>query len=108
MTSQPADGEWVEGPSILAPDALDRLEATLEITPIIVEHRFLTGARSPHRFVADDFAELRSYLTDQVQAGDAIWIWRFDELCRDDNPVVRGRVPNAAGRVPRGGAYCFC
>jgi hypothetical protein len=34
-----------------------------------------------------------------------VWVWRFDSLCRNDNALTHGKVPDTDGRVPAGGAY---
>lgn len=96
---------WGPGPSILAAEVLAALRSALEETPLIVEHRFYRGFSAPGRYVFDDFDALHAHLTERTRAGDAIWIWRYDHLCRDDNALANGKVPAADGAVPAGGAY---
>ena len=48
---------------------------------------------------------MQLYLAEAVRPGDSLWLWRFDELCRDDNSLAHGKVPDDRGRVPKGGAY---
>ncbi len=97
--------KWVVGPSMADGERLGLLGRVLEESPVIVEHRFYFGSRAPHRFVVDAFEDLRAYLQDQTRPGDSLWFWRFDELCRDDNPMTRGKVPDERGLVPERGAY---
>jgi hypothetical protein len=96
---------WVVGPSIADDERLDRLRRVLDESAVIVEHRFYFGATAPHRFVVDDFDYLRAYLSDKTRPGDSLWFWRFDEICRDENPITHGKVPDERGLVPEGGAY---
>jgi len=98
--------DWsIAGPNILSTGQLLTVRSALEQSFVIVEHRFYRGSRGPKVSVFDDYAELEAYLHDSVQPGDSIWCWRYDELCRDDNSLVHGKVPDAQGRTPRGGAY---
>ena len=99
-----ADG-WGPGPSILASETLAALRSTLEDTPLIVEHWFYRGASSPDRHIFEDADALERYLRERTRAGDAIWIWRFDQLCRDDNALAHAKVPDVDGSVPARGAY---
>jgi hypothetical protein len=101
-----ADGQnWVVGASIADDERLARLRSVLEKSFVIVEHRFYLGSRAPHVFVVDNFDDLRTYLREKTRPGDSMWFWRYDELCRDDNPITQGKVPDQRGLVPEGGAY---
>ena len=53
----------------------------------------------------DSFEKLAEYLREQTRPGDSIYMWRYDELCRDDNALAAGKVPDAEGRTPARGAY---
>jgi hypothetical protein len=97
--------DWGPGPSIRENDTLAALRFTLEDTSLIVEHRFYRGASAPARLVFDDADALEVYLLERTRPGDSIWVWRFDALCRDDNAVAHGKVPDADGQVPVRGAY---
>ena len=97
--------EWGPGPSILAAETLAALRSALEETPLIVEHRFYRGSRAPDRLVFDDYERLEAYLREQTRPGDSFWVWRYDLLCRDDNSLARGKVPDADGFVPARGPY---
>jgi hypothetical protein len=96
---------WGAGPNILADEVLGRVAEILEEAPVIVEHWFYRGASSPARQIFEDIDELRGYLTAQTRPGDSVWMWRFDELCRTENALAHGKVPDERGRVPQGGAY---
>ena len=99
-----ADG-WGPGPSILDADTLAALRSALEDTPLIVEHRFYRGASAPDRHIFEDADALERYLRERTRPGDDVWIWRFDALCRDNHAFAHGKVPDADGSVPAGGAY---
>lgn len=98
--------EWsTAGRTILAPDRLTAIRAALATGPVIVEHWFYYGSRSPDRLVFDDYDMLLEYLTANARPGDAFHVWSFSELCRDDNTLTGGKYPDAEGRVPKRGAY---
>lgn len=97
--------DWGPGRSILDSDSLEALRLALEQTPLIVEHRHYRGARAPTRLVFDEYEDLEEYLRTKAWRGDHFYVWRFDHLCRDDNPLVHGKLPDVDGTVPRGGAY---
>jgi hypothetical protein len=98
--------EWTgDGANIMASEHLEALKRVLQESFVIVEHRFFYGSRAPHVAVFDDYDRLETYLRESARPGDAIWCWRYDELCRDDNSLIHGKVPDAEGRTPRGGAY---
>jgi hypothetical protein len=96
---------WGAGPSILSADTLAALRSAMEETPLIVEHRFYRGSRAPDRLVFDGADELEAYLRERTRPGDSFWVWRWDLLCRDDNPLAHGKVPDMDGAVPQQGAY---
>lgn len=99
------DDEWTTN-GALAPERLSQLRHTIENeSAVIVEHRFYRGGRAPYRFVTDDFEVLEQYLRTSAIPGDAIYVWRFDDCCRDDNIALTGKIPDRTGRVPTGGAY---
>lgn len=102
------DGEkWVsDGDRITDEHVLARLRRVLdEESPLIVEHRFYRGSRAPCRFVVDDFQQLEKYLREDARPGDAFYMWRFEECCREDNVAETGKLPDKSGRVPVGGPY---
>lgn len=108
-THEPMDdrnGWTAEGRNILSPDRLATIRRVLEDKgPVIVEHWFYYGSRSPDRFVFGDFDELLHYLNTEARPGDAFHVWDFAGLCRDENTLVNGKYPDAEGRTPRRGAY---
>jgi hypothetical protein len=76
-----------------------------EVGPVIVEHWFYYGSRSPDRLVFEDYDEFLEYLRANAKPGDALHVWEFPRVCRDDNTLAHGKYPDAEGRVPKGGAY---
>ena len=105
MTWRVEQDQWEDGPRIDSPESLARLRAVLDESPLIVEHRHYRAASAPSRLVFDDFEDLETYLRSHARLGDSFWCWRYDALCRDDNPVVCAKQPDVDGKVPRGGAY---
>ena len=99
--------EWsTAGRNILSPDQLAKVRDTLDGSgPVIVEHRHYRGSSAPDRLVFDDYDEFRTYLTKNAQPGDALYVWSYAELCRDENATVSGKYPDSNGRVPAKGAY---
>jgi hypothetical protein len=98
--------EWTVGGAVLDDAALARLKKILdEESPVIVEHRFYRGSSEPHRLVVSDHDELVTYLRTRGQPGDSFWFWAFDRCCTDGNSAAHGKLPDAEGRVPIGGAY---
>ena len=59
-----ADDNWSQdGEKITSPDKLDAIRAVLETDgPILVEHKFLRGARGPATLVFSDFENFDKYL----------------------------------------------
>lgn len=102
-----SEHKWeASGSSILTTERLTRLRMIIENeSAVVVEHRFYRGGRAPYRFVTDDFENLEHYLREKTMPGDAIYIWRFDECCRDDNIALTGKVPDQTGSTPVGGAF---
>ena len=98
--------EWgTEAPSILSPERLATIRQTLEQSPIIVEHWFFYGSCAPDRLVFDDYELFEEYMRTHTQPGDAIHVWRYDALCRDDNELTHGKCTDAEGLTPKRGAY---
>ncbi len=100
-----ADHWTRSGRNILALGNLAILRERLEHSPVIVEHRYYYGGRSPDRLIFDDFEDLENYLKTQARPGDSFWIWDYSSLCRDDNVLVMGKKPDIDGSVPETGAY---
>ena len=99
--------EWTaEGKRIDVPEIISKLQHIItDESALIVEHKFYRGGRAPHRFVCDDADSLESYVRKYGRPGDAFHFWRFEECCTDDNRCETGKIADANGRTPRGGAY---
>jgi hypothetical protein len=102
-----AHDEWVRVDAATIDHAvLSQLRHVLEdVSPIIVEHRFYRGGRAPERLIFDDSEALEQYLSDNASPGDSFHFWRFSECCTDENAALRGKIPDAEGRIPVGGSY---
>lgn len=107
MTGQyPIQHEWgSEGRKINTPENRAVIRQVLEKGPIIVEHWLYCGGRCPERKVFDNFEQFEEYLNNEAKPGDAFHIWDFAALCRDDNSIANGKLPDANGHVPKRGAY---
>jgi hypothetical protein len=97
---------WSASGAVLDDSELTALKPILdEESPVIVEHRFYRGGTAPHRFVVDDYDELVAYVRRKGRPGDSFYFWVFERCCPDAQVVVHGKLPDAEGRVPVGGAY---
>jgi hypothetical protein len=106
MTFRAEKDRWsVHGRNILTPEKRAAIRECLERSPIIVEHWFYYGGRSPDRLIFDDIEDFDDYLQSRARPGDAFHIWEFATLCRDDDTVANGKYPDADGCVPEQGAY---
>jgi len=99
--------EWTpDGKKILSAENLEIIRKTLEDEgPIIVEHRFYRGSRSPDRFVFEDVDDFVEYVNGKARPGDAFYIWSFYLICTDDSIIAQGKYPDDNGCVPNKGAY---
>jgi hypothetical protein len=99
--------EWTpDGRKILTDENLKAIRATLEDEgPIIVEHWFYRGSRSPKRLVFEAVEDFLGYVENHARPGDAFHVWSYAAVCRDDNELVSGKYPDEKGEVPRKGAY---
>ena len=106
MTLRLPKDNWVpHGRRIDAIENLDAVRQCLERGPVIVEHWFYYGARSPARLVFEDFEAYMEYINSHAKPGDAIHVWDFSAACRDDNAIASGKRPDSDGCTPLGGAY---
>ena len=107
-TTHTDDGNgWsADGRNILSTDRMAAIRKVLEDKgPVIVEHWFYYGSRSPDRLVFEDYDELVEYLNTKARPGDAFHVWDYADVCRDDNALADGKYPDGEGRVPARGAY---
>lgn len=99
-------GWTLDGPNILSPEIVKVVEQTLlRRGSIIVEHRIMNGGGNPYKLVFDDLEDFMDHLKEHAKPGDHILVWCYDELCRNDNFITRGKMPDSEGRTPIGGAY---
>lgn len=92
-------------PNLLAPEQLVAIQRAFVGSSLIIEHRFCAGGRAADSFVFDDYKDFEDYLHSKVRPGDALWFWRYNDLCRDENSVAHGKYPEADGQVLDGGSY---
>ena len=99
--------EWTpDGHKILSDENLGIIRKTLEDEgPIIVEHWFYRGSRSPDRFVFEDLDDFVEYVNSKARPGDAFHVWSFYLICRDEKVIAHGKYPDADGCIPKKGAY---
>lgn len=99
--------EWApDGRKILSTENLEIIRKTLEDEgPIILEHKYYRGSRSPDRFIFDDFEDFIEYVQSKSRIGDDFHIWSFAAACKDENIIASGMFPDEDGCVPRKGAY---
>lgn len=99
--------EWTpDGPKILSDENLEIIRKTLENEgPIIVEHWFYRGSRSPDRFVFEELDDFVEYVHSKARPGDAFHVWSFYLICTDEKVIAHGKHPDRDGRVPKKGAY---
>ncbi len=99
--------EWsYDGEKISDPTKLEAIKQVLENDgPVLVEHKFLRGARGPHAQVFDDYEDFVEYLTTEARTGDKISVWSLWPFMRDTTPLAFGKCPAEDGAVPKKGAY---
>jgi len=101
-----ADDWTPNGRKILSPENLTVIRNTLENEgPIIVEHWFYRGSRSPDRLVFDDFDNFVEYVQSKSAIGDAFHVWNYASVCKDENEIAAGKFPDDDDCVPRKGTY---
>jgi hypothetical protein len=106
MSTHSEKDEWgTEAPNIMSPERLSTIREVLEESPVIMEHWFFYGSRSPDRLVFGNYEDLDEYLRTRTRPGDAIHVWRYDVLCRDEDVLTHGKCPDADGLTPKKGAY---
>jgi hypothetical protein len=107
MSYRDESDDWTpEGQKILSDENLSIIRKTLEdVGPIILEHWFYRDARTPDRFIFDDFSDFIEYVNCHSQPGDAFRIWSFGDLCKSENTLAYGKFPDVDGCVPKKGPY---
>lgn len=105
MSARVEADNWAVGDNVLSADVLRRITSALEAGPLVVEHRFYRGSRSPERMVVEDIDRLKAYLTSNAVPGDSFWFWSFESVCRDDNALLNSKYPDKDGTTPSGGSY---
>lgn len=107
MSFRAEEDEWVaDGRKILSAENLEKIRQTLEGEgPIIVEHWFYRGSRSPVRLIFDELDAFIGYVQSHARGGDAFHVWSFASVCKDEGVIASGKHPDEDGRVPKGGAY---
>ncbi len=106
MTNIFEHDDWNEsGNKITSPANLERVKDCLEKYPIILQHWYYRGSRSPTRLLVDDFEQYVEYLKSYLSPGDIIEIWTLEFLYSEENIFLRAKFPDNKGRVPKKGAY---
>jgi hypothetical protein len=105
MSARVEADNWVVGENLLSSEILGCLADALEDGPLVVEHRFYRGSRSPERMHIEDIDRFRAYLSASAAPGDSFWFWPFASVCRDDNVLLNSKYPDKDGTTPLGGAY---
>ena len=90
--------------SILSPAKLEAIRQHLETRGFVaVLHWHWCAGRSPTPLGFADFDEFMRHVRTHGRAGDAFDVWPFPD---ENVPVIaEGKVPDADGRIPTGGAY---
>jgi hypothetical protein len=98
--------EWTtEGRKITEKGNLDAIRKALDADlPIIVRHSFYRGTSAPDYFIFKDYNEFLAYLDQNAYAGDAIDVWGFGAVCKQENRLAEGMCPDETGSLPKAGA----
>jgi len=83
--------KWsLEGEKITSPEKLAAIKQVIEKDgPVLLEHKFLRGARGPHVAAFGDYEELMDYLVEHARAGDKITVWSLWGFMRDTAQLAR-------------------
>ncbi|MEM7560359.1 MAG: hypothetical protein AAF394_14660 [Planctomycetota bacterium] len=101
-----AEPNWIKSDyNISLEPQRQAIVAELERGPVIIEHWHYYGGSAPTRVIVEDVEDFDEYLAENAKAGDAIHTWSFANLCLDGNELAAGKIPNAEGLIPDGGAY---
>ena len=93
------------GQKILSEENLNQIKNKLEKGPIIVQHWFYRGASCPRIYGFDDLEEFEEHLKDFSIPGDYFEVWSFNDICKDDQVIASGKLPDIDGCVPESGSY---
>ena len=100
------DGWTTEGERITSDENLARTRAAAdEAGGIVVRHWHYRGSRGPDIRGFTDFDEFQEYLAAHARPGDAFDVWSFSEVCRFEEALAVGKLPDTDGAVPLRGAY---
>jgi hypothetical protein len=100
------DGWTTEGEKITSDENLARIrKAADEVGGIIVRHWFYRGGRGPEIRGFTHFEEFEAYLAQHGRPGDAFDVWSFEEVCRFDEALAKGKMPDTDGTVPLRAPY---
>lgn len=107
MSDRYEPDQWTtEGERITSDENLARIrEAADEVGGIVVRHWFYRGARGPDIRGFTNFEEFEEYLARNALPGDAFDVWSFNEVCRFEEALAKGKFPDTDGAVPLRGAY---
>ena len=100
-----ADDWVIDKNSIASKEKLSLVKDIIEETPIILEHWIYRGSRSPDRLIIEDFEDYVEYLEEKTRAGDSIYLWKFSDLCKDENIFIQAKCPDENNMTPKKGAY---
>ncbi len=72
---------------------------------LIVEQCFYRGGSCPRIYGFDDFEEFEEHLNEYPIPGDYFNVWSFNDVCKSDQTIADGKLHDADGCIPQGGAY---
>lgn len=97
--------KWsTDGPNIMAADQLAAVRDHIDqvgFVAVLWWHYY--GSQAPTPLVFGDFAVFMEFLKTEPEEGDAVDIWPFPS--DSGQCIAHGKMPNALGQVPEGGAY---
>lgn len=99
------DGWHPDGRKILSGENVAAIQAKFNEGPIIVRQWFYRAARSPEVYSFSNYEDFEEHLQDHAKPGDAFDVWSFHDVCLYENMLTQGKLPDADGCTPKGGAY---
>jgi hypothetical protein len=101
-----SEPEWTsDGPSIVAPENLQKIRDALDAGYIVLEHMHYFGGRSLDKMFVEDFEDFMDYVNTKAKPGDQFVIYAMEKLFDNKLYTLKAKYPDAKGRVPVGGAY---